>query len=107
MPIRKVNRVNRLKIRLGVILAILLTITICSVCGPSAEPTSPTPTPTPPPSDNQRPEISSLTPAQTQAYPSDMIEIQCNASDADGDAISYDGQPQVANSPGLDLQFLG
>ena len=81
---------NRFKIRFGVILAILLTITICSACGPGAEPTPPTPTPTPPSSANQPPEISSLTPAQTQAYPSDMIEIQCNASDADGDTISYE-----------------
>ncbi|HUV45834.1 MAG TPA: PKD domain-containing protein, partial [Dehalococcoidia bacterium] len=81
---------NRFKIRFGVILAILLTITICSACGPGAEPTPPTPTPTPPPSANQPPEISSLTPAQTQAYPSDMIEIQCNASDTDGDTISYE-----------------
>jgi len=63
-----------------------------SACGPSAEPTPPTPTPTPPPTPgaNQPPEISSLTPAQMQAYPSDMIEIRCNASDTDGDTISYE-----------------
>lgn len=81
---------NRFKIRIGVILAILLTIIICSACGPSEEPAPAPPTPTPTPSANQPPQISSLTPAQTQAYPSDMIEIQCNASDPDGDTISYE-----------------
>ncbi|MCK4403025.1 MAG: PKD domain-containing protein [Dehalococcoidia bacterium] len=38
---------------------------------------------------NQPPVISSLTPAQSQVYPLSIIEIQCVASDPDGDAISY------------------
>jgi hypothetical protein len=76
------------KVRLGAIAAMLaLIIALSSACGPSPEPT---PTPTPTPSGNQPPVISSLIPAQTQVLPSDIIEIRYEASDADGDAITYE-----------------
>jgi len=75
------------KIRFGVILVILaMVIVLGSACGPSAEPQL-----TPPePSDNQPPVISSLTPAQTQVYPSSVTEIRCVASDPDNNNISYE-----------------
>ena len=84
------------KMRFGIIsvtLAALITLGIA--CGSEATPppTPPTP-PTPPapstPSGNQLPIISSLKPVQTQAYPTDMVEIRCEASDADGDTMSYE-----------------
>jgi len=78
------------KAKLGAITATLaLIIALSSACGPGPEPT-PTPTPTPTPGGNQPPIISSLTPAQTQVLPSDIIEIRCDASDPDGDTISYE-----------------
>ncbi len=76
------------KTRLGIILAIFALLIVSSACEPGEEAT-PTPTPTPEPGINQPPVISSLTPAQSQVYPLSIIEIQCVASDPDGDAISY------------------
>jgi len=83
------------KIRFGVILAILtMVIVLGSACGPGAAPSpSPSPSPTPAPSKpggNQSPVISSLVSSQTQVYPSSIIEIRCDASDPDGDAVSYE-----------------
>ena len=63
-----------------------MVITLSSACGPGVEP-QPTP---PEPGDNQLPVISSLIPAQIQVHPSSIIEIQCVASDPDGDKISYE-----------------
>ena len=77
------------KIKFGVVLTILAMAIVSSACGPGAEPT-PTPTPTPTPSANQPPQISSVTAAQMQVHPSDIIEIQCNAADPDGDTMSYE-----------------
>lgn len=74
------------KTRLGIILAIFALLIVSSACEPGEEAT---PTPTPEPGINQPPVISSLTPAQSQVYPLSIIEIQCVASDPDGDAISY------------------
>lgn len=76
------------KTRLGIILAIFALLIVSSACEPGEEAT-PTPTPTPEPGINQPPVISILTPAQSQVYPLSIIEIQCVASDPDGDAISY------------------
>ncbi len=73
------------KIRFGAILAILATIIVLtSACGSEA-----TPAPSEP-GGNQPPVISSLTPSQSQVIPSSIIEIRCEASDPDGDAISYE-----------------
>lgn len=72
------------KTRLGIILAIFALLIVSSACEPGEEAT-----PTPEPGINQPPVISSLTPAQSQVYPLSIIEIQCVASDPDGDAISY------------------
>jgi len=74
------------KTRLGIILAIFALLIVSSACEPGEEAT---PTPTPEPGINQPPVISILTPAQSQVYPLSIIEIQCVASDPDGDAISY------------------
>ena len=81
---------GRFKIKFGVILATLvMVIVLSSACGPGAEPQPQPPAP-PEPGGNQPPVISSLTSAQTQVYPSSIIEIECVASDPDGDAISYE-----------------
>ena len=75
--------------------AIFLALVIVSVlavgCGPSKAPSpAPTPTPSQPaPTGNQPPVISSLTPSQTQVYPSGTVEIQCIASDPNGDKINF------------------
>jgi PKD domain. len=76
-----------LKTRFGIILAIVVMLTACISCSPSAEPTTPTP---PKPSGNQAPVISSLTPEQTKVHPLSIIEMRCVASDPDGDTMSYD-----------------
>lgn len=86
--------------RFGVIFAILGIVIMLSIaCGPGEAP-SPPPQPTPAapePSANQPPVILSLTSSQTEVYLSAQadvyprrIEIRCDASDADGDAISYE-----------------
>jgi len=84
------------RVKFGVFLTILAMVIVGSACSPSAEPTptpapAPTPTPAPAPSANQAPKISGLTTPQTQTYPSNIIdEIKCNASDPDGDSLTYD-----------------
>jgi len=86
------------KIKFGVIFAVLaMAIMLSSACGPGAAPPpaqpEPGPGPAPAPAEpggNQPPEISSLTPAQANVLPLAIIEIQCVASDPDGDAISYE-----------------
>jgi len=73
-------------------------VIVGSACSPSAEPAptpapapSPSPAPAPAPTANQAPKISGLTAPQTQTYPSNIIdEIKCNASDPDGDTLTYD-----------------
>jgi len=77
-------------VKFAIIFIILTTlITLSNACGPSQVPTSPAPTPSPTPTGNQPPIISSLTPAQTQVYPSGTVEIQCNASDPNGDKLNF------------------
>ena len=73
---------------LGVVLAMLAIVAMLgSACGPSKSPPAAAPPPTP--GGNQPPVISSLTAAQMQTHPSGAIEIQCVASDPDGDKISF------------------
>jgi len=58
-----------------------------SACGPKEAPPPAQPPPTP--SGNQPPVISSLAAAQMALYPNGNTEIQCVASDADGDQINF------------------
>ena len=79
----------RFKTKLGVILVILVLAVAGSACGPGVEPT-----PTPGPGGNQPPVITSLTPERVQVPPSSVgsqsiIEVRCEASDPDGDALSH------------------
>jgi len=72
-----------------ILLAMLVVSTACS--GGEAPSPSPTPSPAPAPGGNQAPAISSLSAPQTEVYPSTVVtEIRCDASDPDGDAITYD-----------------
>jgi len=73
--------------KIGSVLAVVIVIAMMGIACGNGE------TPAPPPSGqdgNQLPVISSLTPAQTQVYPSGTIEIRCVASDTDGDKLSYE-----------------
>jgi hypothetical protein len=64
-------------------------VVVIIACGGKAPPSpTPAPAPAPVPGGNQPPIISSLTPAQTQVYPSGLSEIQCVASDPDGDKLN-------------------
>ncbi len=79
------------KMKFGIVLAVLaMLVVLSSACGPGLISPPPEGTPTPSePGANQAPVISSLTPAQTYVLPLSIVEIQCIASDADGDAIDY------------------
>ncbi len=80
-------RIGLFKRRLGTVLVVLAIVAMLgSACGPSEAPPSPPP---PTPGGNQPPVISSLTAAQMQIYPNGNTEIQCVASDADGDRIDF------------------
>ncbi len=74
---------------------ILLTIIIISLitaCGPKSTPsapTSPQSQPPPAPGGNQPPVITGLTPSKMQVFPAGAIEIQCIASDANGDKLNF------------------
>ena len=88
---------DKFKVKFGIIIVMLVIVIAGSACGPSEEPAEPavpettTPEePTPAPRANQPPEILNLTAAQTQVHPSSTIEIRCDASDPDGDALTYD-----------------
>ncbi len=70
-----------------IFLILIAVIALGSACGPSQAP--PAPTPSPAPTGNQPPVISSLTPAQTQIYPSGTVEIQCIASDPNDDKLNF------------------
>ena len=95
---------NMFKIKFGVILAILaMVMVLSSACGPGASPSPSPPQPQPTPSEpggNQPPVISSLTSAQTNVYPQAIVEIRCEASDPDGDAISYEWSTTGGNFSG-------
>jgi len=71
------------------LLTLLAIIVLSSACGPSKTPPAPAPTPPPTPTGNQPPVISSLTPAQTQVYPSGTVEIRCIASDPNEDKLNF------------------
>ena len=77
----------------AVFLVMLMAIVLGSACGPSkATPPAtgtPAPKPSPAPTGNQPPIISSLTPSQTQVYPSGTVELQCIAADPNGDKINF------------------
>ncbi len=85
---------DKFKVKFGIIIVMLVMVIAGSACGPGEEATpAETPSVPPAPSEpgaNQPPEISSLTPAQTQVYPSSTVEIRCDASDPDGDTLTYD-----------------
>jgi len=87
---------DKFKVKFGIIIVIVVMVIAGSACGASEEAT---PEQTPPeqtapapsePGANQPPQVSSLTPAQTQVPPSSIIEVRCDASDPDGDALTYD-----------------
>lgn len=74
---------------LGLVLVTLITVAMLgSACGPGEAPPAPAPAP-PTPGGNQPPVISSLAAAQMSVYPNGNTEIQCVASDADGDQIDF------------------
>ena len=80
-------RIGLFRRSLGTVLVVLAIVAMLgSACGPSEAPPSPPP---PTPGGNQPPVISSLTAAQMQIYPNGNTEIQCVASDADGDRIDF------------------
>jgi len=88
---------DKFKVKFGIIVVVLVMLIAGSACGRSEEappeqgaPPAQTPPAPSEPGANQPPVISSLTPAQTQVYPSSTIEIRCDASDPDGDALTYD-----------------
>jgi hypothetical protein len=72
-------------------LALVILLALIAGCGSSkAPPSTPSPTPSQPaPTGNQPPVIPSLTPSQTQVFPSSTVEIQCIASDPNGDKLNY------------------
>jgi len=72
---------------LGVVLVLLIVMAILgSACGPKE---APPPAPPPPPGGNQPPVISSLAAAEMAVYPNGNTEIQCDASDPNGDKIQF------------------
>ena len=80
-------RMGVLRGSLGLALVVLVVVAILgSACGPKEAPPAPLP---PTPSGNQPPVISSLVAAQMAVYPNGNTEIQCVASDADGDLINF------------------
>jgi hypothetical protein len=81
---------NKRKVKLGAVLAIIAIVAIFSgACSPTSELT-PTPTPGQETGDNQPPEISGITAAQERVLPEAIIELRCEANDPDGDIISYE-----------------
>ena len=69
----------------GIAIVVLAAVAMLgSACGPSKPPSSP-----PAPSGNQPPVISSLKAAQMSVYLSGSTEIQCAASDPNGDLLSF------------------
>jgi hypothetical protein len=86
------NSINRLITKAAPILMVFLILILAgSACGPSPTPPAPSPTPKPSPSPggNLPPVVSSLTAAQMQVYPSGTVEIQCVASDPNGDKLNF------------------
>ncbi|MDY7018588.1 MAG: PKD domain-containing protein, partial [Chloroflexota bacterium] len=92
---------NVFKIRMGGLLALLaMVIMLGGACGSEAIPsTSPAPPPSPDPSSSQptpskpsgnQPPVISLTSVKTQVYPLDIVEVRCEASDADDDQLNYE-----------------
>lgn len=73
-----------------------------SSCGPRQTPPAPKPSTAPAPTGNQPPVISSLAAAQSRIYPSGTIEIQCNASDPNGDRLNFSWSATSGNFNGTD-----
>jgi hypothetical protein len=67
----------------------LAIVMVLAGCGPSQAPPPQAQQQQPTPTGNQPPVISSLTPSQTQVYPSGTVEIQCVASDPNGDKLNF------------------
>ncbi len=69
---------------------LLMLILVGSACGPSAAPSAaPAPNPSSAPGGNQPPVISSLTAAQMSVIPSGTIQLQCVATDPNGDKLNF------------------
>ena len=92
---------NQFKVKFGIVMVILVMVIANGACGASEEaPLEQVPPEQSPPEQteaapsqpgvNRPPVISSLTPAQTQVIPLTIIEVRCDASDPDGDVLSYD-----------------
>ena len=85
---------NKIFVLFIFLLLAVLPISLATACGPKSAPTSSPPQQSqqpssPVPAGNQPPVITGLTPAQLQVYPSGAVEIQCIASDANGDKLNY------------------
>ena len=70
-------------------LAMLLIISPLLACGGPEAPPPSEPAPTPTPSGNQPPKITSLTPEVTTLIPQERTKITCDASDPNGDELTY------------------
>lgn len=72
---------------LGLVLVTLITVAMLgSACGLGQAPPAPAP---PTPGGNQPPVVSSLAAAQMSVYPNGNTEIRCDASDPNGDQVSF------------------
>jgi hypothetical protein len=78
-------RKGALRICLGIVLVILVMAMLTGACSKPPPP----PLPSTVPSGNQPPVITNLTAAKMQVYPSGTAEIQCVASDPNGDRIDF------------------
>lgn len=87
-------------------LILVVVLVLGTACGPGKAPPAPTSAPTPAapsvPAGNRPPVISSLTAAQMQVYPSGTIEIQCIASDPNGDKLNFTWSATGGNFSGTD-----
>lgn len=70
-------------------LAILLIVAPLLACGGPEAPPPSEPEPTPTPSGNQPPVVGSLTAEATTLIPQESTKITCDASDPDGDELTY------------------
>lgn len=72
-----------------VLMVLVLVSLLGSACGPKQATPPPSPPATPTTGGNRAPVISNLTAAKPQVYPAGTTEIQCIASDPDGDRIDF------------------
>jgi len=81
---------NQITRTLSVFLLLVTVVAMVIACGPSAAPAKPASPPAPSaPAGNQPPVISSLTASQMQVYPSGAVQLQCIASDPNGDKLNF------------------